>query len=444
MATLAEMLFFSAGITRKMNLRGKDFYMRAASATGALYHIESYVVNGCVDGLEPGVYHFNPLDFALVELRKGDLRPELAAASSDSVKTAPATLAFTSLAWRNAWKYQARSYRHWFWDSGVIAANLLAVSASEGLSPKLMLGFIDDEVNRLLCLEDGKEATIALSPIGSGGAPSPDRKPGPFPEVRTEIQPLSKHEARYPEIWEAYDCSKLGDEAEVVAWLKARMADDGRVEATSGIGLNALGGRKSPLLLEETILRRGSTRRFARLPISFEELSLIVEYSSGSIPFDFLTPRSLVEVYLIVNAVTGLTPGAYNYDRGSRSLVLLKEGDFRSVSSYLCLEQPLFGDASAVFYLMSDLTQVLNALGNRGYRAAQSAAGVSAGRIYLAAYSLGLGASGSTFYDDAVTEFFSPHSKGRSTMIAVGVGRPAYKAKSGSILPQLRQRSDPR
>jgi hypothetical protein len=62
---------------------------------------------------------------------------------------------------------------------------------------------------------------------------------------------------------------------------------------------------------------------------------------------------------------------------------------------------------------------------------------VRAGKVYLASYALGLGASGSTFYDDAVTEFFSPHAKGKSTMIAVGVGVPGYRAKPGRVLPQF-------
>jgi hypothetical protein len=105
------------------------------------------------------------------------------------------------------------------------------------------------------------------------------------------------------------------------------------------------------------------------------------------------------------------------------------------MSGYLCLGQSLFSQASAVLFLMSDLKKVLEALGNRGYRASQFEAGVIAGKIYLAAYALGIGASGSTFFDDAVTEFFSPHAENKSTMIAVGIGKPAYKATSGRILP---------
>jgi len=107
------------------------------------------------------------------------------------------------------------------------------------------------------------------------------------------------------------------------------------------------------------------------------------------------------------------------------------------MSAYLCLGQPLFGDASVVFFLMTELREVLGALGNRGYRTVQLEGGIVAGKIYLSAYALGLGASGSTFYDDAVTELFSPHAKEKSTMIAVGLGVPAYKARPGKVLPQF-------
>jgi nitroreductase len=108
------------------------------------------------------------------------------------------------------------------------------------------------------------------------------------------------------------------------------------------------------------------------------------------------------------------------------------------MSGYLCLGQSLFSDASAVLFLMTDLQSVLRSLGNRGYRVSQFEAGIIAGKIYLAAYAQGIGASGSTFFDDAVTEFFSPHAVSKSTMIAIGIGVPAYKAISGKILsPRL-------
>src|SRR5437867_12898516 len=58
---LTEILFYSAGPTRKMKIGGETYYMRAASATGALYPIELYIVSSGIPGLEAGIYHFNPL-----------------------------------------------------------------------------------------------------------------------------------------------------------------------------------------------------------------------------------------------------------------------------------------------------------------------------------------------------------------------------------------------
>jgi hypothetical protein len=56
--------------------------------------------------------------------------------------------------------------------------------------------------------------------------------------------------------------------------------------------------------------------------------------------------------------------------------------------------------------------------------------------MYLASYAQGMGASGTTFYDDAVTEFFSPSAAEMTPMMALGVGIPDYKARSGRIRPR--------
>jgi len=50
--------------------------------------------------------------------------------------------------------------------------------------------------------------------------------------------------------------------------------------------------------------------------------------------------------------------------------------------------------------------------------------------MYLCAYALGIGASGITFYDDPVTEFFSPHAANKSNMLSVILGVPAYEKRS--------------
>jgi hypothetical protein len=145
----------------------------------------------------------------------------------------------------------------------------------------------------------------------------------------------------------------------------------------------------------------------------------------------------LIDFYFIANDVQGLSHGSYFYKRDTDSLEQLKTFNNRTMSGYLCLGQQLFSEASVVFFLLTDLNPIFKSLGNRGYRAAQFEAGVRAGNIYLSSYAVGIGASGSTFFDDAVTEFFSPHAKDKSPMIAMGVGVPAYNARPGKVLPQM-------
>jgi nitroreductase len=73
-------------------------------------------------------------------------------------------------------------------------------------------------------------------------------------------------------------------------------------------------------------------------------------------------------------------------------------------------------------YFLCDLSLILERYGNRGYRAAQLEAAILAGRMYLAAYAQGFGATGLTFFDDDVTNFFSPHAADKSVMFLIALG----------------------
>jgi hypothetical protein len=105
----------------------------------------------------------------------------------------------------------------------------------------------------------------------------------------------------------------------------------------------------------------------------------------------------------------------------------LKEGDFRRDAGHLGLGQEIPADCSVNIYFLTDLNRALERLGNRGYRVAQLEAAIMGGKIYLGAYAQRLGASGLTFFDDDVTEFFSPHAAGKSVMFLIAVGKSARR-----------------
>jgi len=213
---LARILFFSAGITKQRAHPGGEIYFRAAACTGALYEIELYVVTGDLAGLDAGVYHFNPADVSLRLLRKGDFRRNLAQATAmePTVAHAPTTIICTGTYWRNAWKYQARTYRHFGWDNGTLLANVLAVSAASGLPAEIVLGFVDGEVNRLLDLDTRREVSLCLVPIGRTPESSlPAQRE--VPALGLETIPLSEREVEYPAMLEMHDASSLESEEEV-------------------------------------------------------------------------------------------------------------------------------------------------------------------------------------------------------------------------------------
>jgi len=147
---VAQLLYLSAGITRQRKYSGGEIYFRAAACTGALYEVELYLVCGDLVNLPAGVYHFAPAEFGLRQLRAGDYRSVLVEATGGepALAHAPLTIVCTCTYWRNAWKYQARTYRHFGWDNGTLLANLLAVATALGLPAKVVCGFADATVNQ--------------------------------------------------------------------------------------------------------------------------------------------------------------------------------------------------------------------------------------------------------------------------------------------------------
>ncbi len=418
--TLAALLFSSAGVTkRQVYPGGGTMYFRAAPSTGALYQTEVYVVAAEVAGLEPGVYHFSPGDFTLRRLREGDFRGALAIAAADEELAArSATIILSAIYWRNTWKYQARGYRHLFWDSGSMLSNLLAAATALDLPARVVTGFVDLEVNGLLALDGEKEGALVLVPVGGQLNAAP---PAPvIAAIEPEVIPLSSSEVDYPLLRDAYANSALDSESEVLAWREEARAPSRPPPAGALVALPAprpSGGRT----LAETIMARGSTREFSGAPIGADELSTALWHATRGWPAD--VPSGLVDLFLTVHAVEGLEPGAYAYHPDSHALEQITRGDFRERSAYLCLEQPLGGMSSATVFFLADLDSILEAYGNRGYRLANLEAGLIGGRLYLCAYAQRFGATGLTFYDKDVVDFFSPHALGKDAIFVTALGR---------------------
>src|SRR2546428_7177859 len=231
--------------------------------------------------------------------------------------------------------------------------------------------------------------------------------------------PLSGHGVDEPLVAQAHGASALATPEDVVRWRAGRAP----VPPPAGARLIALPALdpRAGRAIGETIQRRGSTRSFAQTPLGVAELGAALWATSRPVPGD--VPTGLVDIYMSAHAVEGLPPGTYLYRRDAHALDPLDTGEFRRQAAFLCLEQPLGGDAAATLFFLSPLDAVLAAFGERGYRLVNLEAGLAGGRAYLAAYALGFGASGLTFYDAEVVRFFLPRAAGADAIFVTALGR---------------------
>jgi SagB-type dehydrogenase family enzyme len=429
LAGLARLLFFSAGVTRILH----GVLFRAAPSAGALYPTELYAVCGPLADLPAGVYHFEPAEFALRRLRDGDFRASLAAAAAEpAIARLPLCLVLTGIPWRTTWKYRERGFRHLFWDAGAIVANLLAVAAAAGWDARVLLGFVDQEVSGLLGLGEPEEYPLGLVTVAAPAAAAATGSPTLEP-ISPRTRPLSRSSRSYPLGAGVQRAGDLPSAEAVSAWRRKASWLRAQPATRSLAAGEADQVRAASDTIEAVILRRGSTRRFVRHPIPRDVLGWAMAAASRAVPSDFVAPQAtLLEHFPAVHAVQGLPPGAYHWSEGE--FQLLRAGAARDRTRALCLGQDLGGDAATTVFHCAQLNPVLEALGARGYRAAQLEGGVAAERLQLAAFALGVGATGLTFLDDDVSAYFGTRS---APMLTVAVGVPAYRARPGKRPTQL-------
>jgi SagB-type dehydrogenase family enzyme len=185
--------------------------------------------------------------------------------------------------------------------------------------------------------------------------------------------------------------------------------------------------------LEETILRRRSTRRYTGEPLTLAELLALLDFTyqpqhyveqglDGSPGFFDL---SLIETFVAVSGVTDLEAGCYYYATKAQELRQIRFKNFRRELHFLCLQQDLGRDAGAVVFHTANLEAAISGYGDRVYRYLHMDAGHLGQRLNLAAIHLNLGVSGiGGFFDDHVNEVLGiPIDE--AVLYITTLGRPA-------------------
>ena len=166
LAEVSRLLRDANGITDE---RDPTLAFRAAPSSGALYPVEIYPVIFAVDGAAPGVYHYDVRGHRLTQLRPGDFRDDLfqAALAQEMLVRCDLVLVLTGLWPRVQWKYVERSYRYILLEAGHVGQNVYLAATALGLGPCGIGAFFDDQINRLLGLDEREEQSVYLLAIGA-------------------------------------------------------------------------------------------------------------------------------------------------------------------------------------------------------------------------------------------------------------------------------------
>jgi SagB-type dehydrogenase family enzyme len=143
--------------------------LRSVPSGGALYPLEVFLAVLRIDGLEPGLYHFDPLRARLECIRAGIGSDEVAALSTYPGIVAGCAVFFLIAAvfGRTRFKYGLRGYRFALLEAGHVAQNLVLAATALDLACVPLGGFYDRRTDEFLGLDGVNESAVYTIAVGA-------------------------------------------------------------------------------------------------------------------------------------------------------------------------------------------------------------------------------------------------------------------------------------
>ncbi|WP_329067476.1 SagB/ThcOx family dehydrogenase [Amycolatopsis sp. NBC_01480] len=153
---------------------------------GAAYELELYLTVQRCDGIEPGIYYYDPVGHRLVLVNDGAADRE-ALLQTASIATAlqadpDVLVTMTSRFQRLSWKYRAIAYSVSLKHAGVLYQTMYLVATAMGLAPCGLGSGDSDLAARAFGLDYLTESSVGDFILGSRPVPAADAPPRPLPE----------------------------------------------------------------------------------------------------------------------------------------------------------------------------------------------------------------------------------------------------------------------
>ena len=162
---LTYLLWASHGVRQVM----KNSVLRNVPSAGNRHAIDTYLSIHDVEGIEPGIYRYQPLDNGIVKVAEYEnLRERTAIAARGQVfaGNCPVTFIWVAVPYRMEWRYHYASYKVIALDAGHICQNLYLAAEAINCGVCAIAAYNQDYADELLKLDGDEEFVIYMASIG--------------------------------------------------------------------------------------------------------------------------------------------------------------------------------------------------------------------------------------------------------------------------------------
>lgn len=168
MEQLSFLLWATQGIK---DIRGKSYAtLRTVPCGGARHEFETYLLIRKVEGMEPGAYHYLPMEHALEFLHPvSDMEDAItrSLAGQKWAEKANAVFYWTMVPYRAEWRYGIYAHRVAMIDVGHVGQNLYLACTGAGLGTCAIAAFSHEFCNELFGLDGEEEYVVYTAPVGT-------------------------------------------------------------------------------------------------------------------------------------------------------------------------------------------------------------------------------------------------------------------------------------
>lgn len=448
--TVSQLFFDTLAISAWRRAGGAAWALRVNPSSGNLHPTEGYLISGPVPGLfdAPTVSHYAPREHGL-EVR-GRFSDDAWQDLASHLPAGTVLVGFTSIPWRESWKYGERAFRYLNLNLGHALAALSFASAALGWRATLLDGAGTEDLALMLGVADhgGAEAEVeipdclvAVHPQEStvSGSDLSEKVLAEFKEVEWQGRPdqLSPGHVNWPL---------------VAGMARATVKPRGKVAPETFDETRELPKFAYPPASLRKVVRQ---RRSAVVMDTASAMSREDFYRTlsrtipgpGRFPFNLLTWRPEVHLAIFVHRVLGLDRGLYflvrnpaqedslrSQMRGDfewkrpkgapEGLYMLEAGDFRDLARVLSCRQKIASDGCFSLAMIARFQSALEERGPWFYNRLCWECGMIGQTLYLEAETAGLRGCGiGCYFDYSVSSALGLEGTEHQSLYHFAVGR---------------------